>query len=137
MIAREAANVAILLQAGEGRVYDMPDMRAIFKADEAETDSRYSVSEWWVKPLGKGPGPHSHEANEELFYGIGGTMSVLVGDVWRDLTAGAFLRIPAGIIHNFENRGDQPAGLLNVFIPGGFERDMPAIVQWFDRDPPR
>jgi hypothetical protein len=41
------------------------------------------------------------------------------------------MRIPAGITHDFENRTDQRMGLLNVFIPGGFERKMPAIVDWF------
>ena len=123
---------AILLGRDEGRTYEMPAMRAVFKADGAETGDRYSVSEWWVKPHGKGPGAHSHEANDELFYGIGGTMSVLVGEQWREVTPGMFLRIPAGVTHDFENRTDEPAGLLNVFIPGGFEKDMPAIVRWYE-----
>ena len=64
-------NDAILLGRDQGRAYEMPAMRAVFKADGAETCDRYSVSEWWVKPHGKGPGAHSHEANDELFYGIG------------------------------------------------------------------
>jgi len=125
------APTALILGPGEGRSYDMPDMRAVFKADGGETDDRYSVSEWWVKPHGKGPGAHSHEANDEIFYGIGGTMSVLVGETWQDVSTGGFLRIPAGTTHDFENRTDTPAGLLNVFIPGGFEKNMPAIVQWY------
>jgi hypothetical protein len=37
--------------------------------------------------------------------------------------------------HDFRNSGDQPAKLLNVFIPGGFERNMPGIVKWFDDNP--
>jgi hypothetical protein len=39
--------------------------------------------------------------------------------------------VPAGVMHDFENRHDQRAGLLNIYIPGGFEQDMPAIVEWF------
>ena len=125
-------NDAILLGRDEGRAYEMPAMRAVFKADGAGTGDRYSVSEWWVKPHGKGPGAHRHEANDELFCGIGGTMSVLVGEQWREVTPGMFLRIPAGVTHDFENRTDEVAGLLNVFIPGGFEKDMPAIVRWYE-----
>lgn len=121
----------ILLAPGAGRAYEMPGMRAIFKADEDETGQAYSVSEWWLDPMTTGPGPHSHAANEEIFYGIGGTMAVRVGDAWHDIVTGAFMRIPAGTIHDFENRTDEPAGLLNIFIPGGFERNMPSIVQWF------
>ena len=32
-----------------------------------------------------------------------------------------FLRIPAGVMHDFENRGAERASAFNVFIPGGFE----------------
>jgi hypothetical protein len=39
--------------------------------------------------------------------------------------------VPANMLHDFENRTDARAGLLNVFIPGGFEDGMPAIVEWF------
>jgi mannose-6-phosphate isomerase-like protein (cupin superfamily) len=47
---------------------------------------------------------------------------------------GPFVRIPAGVTHDFENRTDQRMGLLNFFIPGGFEKNMPAIVEWFERN---
>lgn len=127
----ETPSRAIHLAPGKGRSYAMPGMRAIFKADEDETREAYSVSEWWLDPITSGPGPHSHAANDEIFYGIGGTMAVLVGDTWHDIVTGAFLRIPAGTIHDFENRTDEPAGLLNMFIPGGFERSMSSIVEWF------
>lgn len=121
------------LAAGQGRRYDMPGMRAIFKADETETDQAYSVSEWWLEAGTKGPGAHSHAANDEVFYGIGGILAVRAGDAWLDVGPGTFLRIPAGVIHDFENRSTAAAGLLNFFIPGGFERDMPAIVDWFKK----
>ena len=47
-------------------------MRAVFKADGAETDDRYSVSEWWMEPRNAGPGAHHHEANDEVFYVLEG-----------------------------------------------------------------
>jgi mannose-6-phosphate isomerase-like protein (cupin superfamily) len=120
----------ILLQPGEGRAYDAGPMHAVFKADGAETGDRYCVSEWWLDAGQPGPGPHSHEENEELFYVVEGTMSFLVGDEWVDARRGSFLRIPAGTTHDFENRTDARAGVLNVFIPGGFEKMMPRIVAY-------
>jgi hypothetical protein len=57
-----------------------------------------------------GPGAHSHETNEELFYVIEGTMTFLVGNQHVDATTGTFLRIPAGMTHDFENRTARPAG---------------------------
>ena len=105
-------------------------VHSVFKADGIETDERYSVSEWWVEARQRGPGPHSHEANEELFYVVEGTMSFLVGEEWFEAPRGSFLRIPAGTTHDFENRSDALAGVLNVFLPGGFEGMMPRLVAW-------
>jgi hypothetical protein len=36
----------LILQAGQGRVYNCGTMTAIFKADENETAEKYSISEW-------------------------------------------------------------------------------------------
>lgn len=129
------ASASIVLGTGEGRPYAMPSMRAVFKADGVETADRYSVSEWWVDPGSPGPGPHSHEANDEIFYVLEGTASVLVGDRWIDAPKGSFLLIRAGTVHDFANRTEAPMCLFNVFIPGGFEQNMPAIVQWFEENP--
>ena len=125
----------IVLRWGEGRHYDCGPMKSTFLADGEESDNRYSVSIWWVEPGRRGPGPHSHEANEELFYTVQGTMTFLVGDRYIDAEAGTFIRIPAGVIHDVENRTNRRAGVLNVFIPGGFEAHMPAIVEWFKAHP--
>ena len=67
----------------------------------------------------------------EIFYVIDGTMSFLVDEEWLDAPRGSFLRIPAGVTHDFENRSESRAGALNVFLPGGFEAMMPAKVDWF------
>ncbi|HRO44133.1 MAG TPA: cupin domain-containing protein [Flavipsychrobacter sp.] len=121
----------LILQEGEGRVYNCGTMTAIFKADESETNEKYSISEWWLEPNSEGPGAHDHEENDEVFYVLEGTVSFLVGDKWVDAAKGAFLRIPAKTIHDFKNTTKSRAGVLNFFIPGGFERNMPAIEKWF------
>jgi hypothetical protein len=36
----------------------------------------------------------------------------LIGERWLDAPRGTFLRIAAGVTHDFENRTDQRAGLL-------------------------
>ena len=51
---------AVILAPGAGRAYPMGRIAAIFKADGAETESRYSVSEWWLEPHTQGPGAHAH-----------------------------------------------------------------------------
>lgn len=127
----ETSRQPIVLQPGEGRAYPCGPMRAVFKADGAETGDRYSVSEWWIDPRSGGPGAHSHDANDEIFLVIAGRPSILVGEVWHDLDAGSLVVIPAGVVHDFANRTNEPAALFNIFIPGGFEKNMPSIVEWF------
>lgn len=126
----------IILKEGEGRKYEMGAMRAVFKADEGETRERYSISEWWLNAHSDGPGAHLHEANDEVFYVLEGTTSFLVGEEWINAEKGTFLRIPAKTMHDFANRTDQRTGVLNFFIPGGFERNMPEIVKWFEDNRP-
>lgn len=121
---------------GRGRTYPCGPMESDFLADGDETGDRYSVSVWWVAAGQPGPGAHAHEANEELFYVVEGTMTFLVGDRYVDAPAGTFLRIPAGVRHDFENMTAARAGALNVFIPGGFEARMPEIVAWYAAQSP-
>lgn len=125
----------IILAPGAGRAYAMGKLDAVFKADGAETGDRYAVSEWWLEPDAPGVGAHSHEANEELFYVIAGEVELLVGETWHRLGVGGFVRIPAGVTHDFRNLGSVRSGVLNVFLPGGFETKMPMIVEWFAKNP--
>ena len=125
---------AIVLPPDGGRTYEMKALRAVFKADGEETDNRYSISEWWLDANKPGPGAHKHDYNDEVFYILEGTVSVLLGERWVEATKGAFIRIPAGVMHDFENRTSARVGLLNFFIPGGFEPMMPMIVNWFNEN---
>ena len=128
---------SIVLRPGEGRSYPMGRISALFKADGDETAGRYSISEWWLEPNTKGPGPHSHDGEDCVFYVIEGTMSILVGERWIDAPRGSFVLAAAGTQHDFENRGPSRAGVLNFSIPGGSEKDMPAIARWFAENPPQ
>ena len=92
------------------------------------------MSEWWLKPHTDGPGAHSHEENDEIFYVLEGNPEIRIGDERVALEPGSFVRIPARVVHDFRNATARDAGLLNVFIPGGFERKMPAIVEWFAKN---
>lgn len=121
----------IYLPREAGRRYELGAMQAVFKADGHETSDRYAVSEWWLDPHTDGPGPHAHASNDEIFIALMGRPSVLAGDDWYAMESGSTIVIPAGIEHDFANRTDERAGLLNIFVPGGFEENMPEIVAWY------
>lgn len=67
----------IYLPNGSGRSYLLGRMRSVFKADGEETKNTYSISEWWLEPHQTGPGAHSHEANDDIFYVLEGTVTFL------------------------------------------------------------
>ena len=129
-----ATRAPVVLDPGAGRVYDMGRIQAVFKADGSETDGAYSISEWWLEPNTSGPGAHAHP-EDDVFYVLEGTMSVLIGERWIDAPKGAFVVVPGGTTHDFENRSVARAGVLNLSYPGDFERHMPDIVGWFDEHP--
>ena len=126
----------IFLPPGEGRSYPMGRISAVFKADGPETNNQYSISEWWLEPLTQGPGAHSHP-EDDIFYVIAGTMSFLLADRWIDAPQGSFVLAPSGVKHDFENRSASRAGVLNLSIPGDFEKHMPGIVKWFVENRPK
>jgi mannose-6-phosphate isomerase-like protein (cupin superfamily) len=128
--AAAADRPPVVLAPGEGRTYPMGPVSAIFKADGDETSGRYSISEWWLDPHTKGPTPHTHP-EDDVFFVLEGTMSFFLRDEWIDAPAGAFVLVPGGVTHAFDNRGDTRAGALNISAPGDFEPRMADIAPWF------
>jgi mannose-6-phosphate isomerase-like protein (cupin superfamily) len=125
----------LFLLPEQGRNYPMGRISAMFLADNAETDALYSISQWWLEPHTQGPGAHTHP-EDDVFFVIEGTMSFLLGDRWVDAPRGSFVLAPGGTTHDFENRSDTRAGVLNISVPGGFETSMPGIARWFAEHPP-
>jgi mannose-6-phosphate isomerase-like protein (cupin superfamily) len=132
--AKAKPRAGVHLPPDKGRTYAMGPLAAIFKADGKETAGRYSISEWWLDPRTRGPGAHSHE-EDDVFYILEGTMSIRVGNRWVDAPKGSFILAPGGVTHDFENRTDARAGMLNLSVPGDFEQHMPGIASWFRKRP--
>ena len=65
----------LILKPGEGRLYPMGRMEAVFKADLTETSSALSVSEWCLQPESEGPPIHKH-TESHVFYVIEGCLAV-------------------------------------------------------------
>jgi len=111
----------------------MGRMSAVFKADGDETHDRLSVSEWWLEANTRAPeAPPAHAHPEDhVFYVIEGELTVSLEGAWSAAEAGTYLYLPGGTEHTFENRSSARAGFMSINVPGGFEKDLPAIVQWF------
>lgn len=73
---------------------------------------------------GQGVESHVHEAEDDSFLVLEGTLSLVVGDDDRDVQAGAgtFVLVPSGTPHALVNSGPTDVRFLNVHAPGGFDR---------------
>lgn len=133
--AKKSARAAAIVAPGQGRVYPMGKMRAVFKADLGETDTQYSISEWWLEPNTTGPGPHSHP-EDHVYYVIEGELSVFFDGAWSQAERRSYILIPGGTVHDFQNRSTAQVGFMSINVPGGFETELPGIVDWFAENPP-
>jgi mannose-6-phosphate isomerase-like protein (cupin superfamily) len=78
---------------------------------------------------------HAHP-EDHVYYVIEGALSVILSGEWSQADRGWGVFIPGGVSHDFENRGTSRAGFMSLNVPGGFEAQMPSIVEWFAANPP-
>ena len=106
-------------QAAARAMWVLTDRGMIYTTSK-ETGGQYAVVESIVQP-GGGPPPHLHHREDELFYILEGTFSMVLGAESFTAHAGESLFLPRGVIHTFKNIGDAPGRLLTVAIPAGFD----------------
>ncbi len=73
---------------------------------------------------GQGVDGHVHEAEDDSFLVVEGTLTLTVDDDRRQVRAepGTFVLVPAGTFHALVNAGPGDVRFLNVHAPGGFDR---------------
>jgi mannose-6-phosphate isomerase-like protein (cupin superfamily) len=92
------------------------------KARSSHTSGAYSLMEMIVSPHAAGPPVHHHTDCEEAFYVISGELSFRVDDAEVDARAGTFIVVRRGARHTYTNPGDEPARVLVLISPPGFEQ---------------
>jgi quercetin dioxygenase-like cupin family protein len=108
----------------EGRVIKNPvGGTIVFKASAAETSDSMTAFET-VVPEGEGPPVHVHREQHEVLYIVEGTFRVLLGEDVQPAPEGAFVHIPRGLPHTWQNTGPATGRMLAIFVPGapGMER---------------
>jgi quercetin dioxygenase-like cupin family protein len=103
-----------------------------FLVDAETTNGSAAVFEFDVPARAPTPPPHSHDGYEETLYGLRGALTWTVDGVATTVGPGEVLSIPRGVLHRFENLGDEPATQLAIVTPGvlgpGYFRELEAIV---------
>ncbi|MGI3901580.1 MAG: cupin domain-containing protein [Janthinobacterium lividum] len=92
-----------------------------------QTGGRLGLLEVTV-PAGEGTPLHRHEREDEFFQVLAGRVAFSCGEDHVELMEGGSIFLPRGIPHRFSNLGDDPARLLVIVTPGGFEGFFGAVA---------
>jgi quercetin dioxygenase-like cupin family protein len=100
-----------------GRTLEWPD-GSIYRITRpsAETGGELLEMEWELPAHGWAPQPHVHPRLTEEYEVLDGSLEVLIGSEWRELTAGDAASVPPGSVHSFRT-GDKPTRVRNVHRP--------------------
>lgn len=116
---------------GGGTFVDLNGLGLHFKVRGEQTGGRSAIVEHPIQP-GVLVDPHIHRNEDELSYVLEGGIWARVGDVEVEAAAGAYVWKPRGVLHAFWNPGPEPARILEVISPAGFEHmfeEVAALLQ--------
>jgi mannose-6-phosphate isomerase-like protein (cupin superfamily) len=97
------------------------------QATSEHSDGALAVLEYEVPPSLPGPPLHLH-AFDEFFYVLEGELAFRLGDRAVTLEAGGYVYVPGQEPHTFSNPSAEPARMLVVMSPGGFEGFFRAVA---------
>ena len=108
--------------AGEGtQVLTGLGTQIAFKVTGAETDGRCAILEYNAPPGFAGPPLHIHQHMDEAYFILDGEARIMLGAETVAAGPGAFVFVPRGMPHTFANPHVEPARMLLVLTPAGFE----------------
>jgi quercetin dioxygenase-like cupin family protein len=120
---------AVVHLPGEGERHRAGSSEILIKATAAETAGTFFLSESTIAPGFPGPPPHRHERLIDMFYVLEGVLTVRLEEETRELQAGSFVCVPAGVVHTFSNPSDSPVRFLNFNTPAGWENYMRNLAE--------
>ena len=94
----------------------------ISKLRGEENGGAFAIGEHPLEPGTLGAPPHTHENEDEISFIVEGRIGVLLGEDVHEVEAGGYVLKPRGIPHAFWNPGPEPARIVEIFSPAGFER---------------
>jgi len=128
----------IVLLPGEGKSVNLGGLGVDFKIWGDQTGGLLSVVEHPIDP-GRLVPPHVHVNEDAYSYILQGQVGARIGD--REIIAkpGSYVFKPRNVPHTFWNAGPEPARLIEMIAPGGFEKffdELAAIYAAAGTGPP-
>ena len=96
--------------------------------DSGDSGGGFSLVEHPMSARALGAPLHRHSREDEYSYVITGRVGALLGDEVVIGSAGDLIVKPRNQWHTFWNAGDEPARILEIISPAGFEQYFAELV---------
>ncbi len=112
----------------DGKAGFLGSMGVRFMIDGADSGGGFSLVEHPMSPRALGAPLHRHAREDEYSYVTQGRVGVLLGEHVLEAGPGELIFKPRNQWHTFWNAGDEPARILEIISPAGFERYFAELV---------
>jgi quercetin dioxygenase-like cupin family protein len=120
----------------DGDFVDLGGLGIRFMIEGKETGGQFALVEHPLEPRALGAPMHRHTNEDEYSYVLEGRMGAHLGDEVVFGDPGDLVFKPRGQWHTFWNAGDEPARLLELISPAGFEQYFREIGELLAAGPP-
>jgi quercetin dioxygenase-like cupin family protein len=117
-----------VLGSKDGKAGFLGSIGVRFMIDGDDAEGRFSVVEHPMSARALAAPLHRHSREDEYGYIVEGRVGALLGDDVVVGAAGDLIFKPRNQWHTFWNAGDEPARLLEIISPAGFERYFDELV---------
>jgi len=122
------ATHARILGPTEGKAGVLGMMGVRFMVNGSESGGGFSLVEHPLPPRALAAPLHRHSREDEYSYILEGRVGALLGDEVVIGSPGDLIFKPRNQWHSFWNAGDEPARLLEIISPAGFEKYFDELV---------
>jgi mannose-6-phosphate isomerase-like protein (cupin superfamily) len=113
----------------DGKSGSLGSIGVRFMIDGDEAGGDFSLVEHPMPPRALAAPLHRHNREDEYSYVLEGRMGALLGDDVLEAGPGDLVFKPRGEWHTFWNAGEEPARILEIIAPAGFERFFDELVE--------
>jgi quercetin dioxygenase-like cupin family protein len=111
-----------VVPAGEGKSVSLGGLGIDFKVWGDQTGGAVAIVEHPLAPRALAAPLHRHSREDELSIVLEGVVGAQLGDEILTGGPGTYLWKPRDQWHTFWNAGDEPARLIEILSPAGFEK---------------
>lgn len=124
-----------VVRAADTVTGDLGGIGARFVMSGEPADGRFSLIEHPIVPRGLAAPMHLHTREDEYSFILEGSWGFQLGDEVVHAEPGDLVYKPRDVWHTFWNASDQPARLLEIISPAGFEHFFEELAEALEADP--